>query len=329
VLGALSQRTSRIRLGHGVTLLPGAVNHPIRVAERAAMLDIMSDGRLEMGTGRSSSPYQLEAFGTEVATTREQWEESIKLLPVLWAKENVSYHGRFFSWDDKVTVVPKPVQRPHPPLWVAATQPETCRIAGEKGIGLLMPALSAPEQLRAGVESYKAAVADPVDQVGQIKTDQASLFSLTFCHDDDDRARVIGGSAALWYLETIKEIYSNDWKGVPLEQIPESYRAQAEARRKGAAGPGTIGAEVTEVGSDAAKLPAVIDGFIDSGAFCVGDPARVVRNVRKYMDVGGDRMVAIMQMADIPHDDIMRSIELFGTKVIPEIRRDEQRAASA
>ncbi|HEV8298737.1 MAG TPA: LLM class flavin-dependent oxidoreductase, partial [Acidimicrobiales bacterium] len=84
VLGALTQRTSTIRLGHGVTLLPGAVNHPIRVAERAAMLDIMSEGRLEMGTGRSSSPYQLEAFGVDVTTTREQWQESIRLLPKLW-----------------------------------------------------------------------------------------------------------------------------------------------------------------------------------------------------------------------------------------------------
>src|SRR5262245_46338586 len=81
VLGALSQRTSTIRLGHGVTLLPKDVNHPIRVAERAAMIDIMTDGRLEMGTGRSSSPYQLEAFGTDMSQTREQWEEALKLLP--------------------------------------------------------------------------------------------------------------------------------------------------------------------------------------------------------------------------------------------------------
>jgi alkanesulfonate monooxygenase SsuD/methylene tetrahydromethanopterin reductase-like flavin-dependent oxidoreductase (luciferase family) len=328
VLGALSQRTSKIRLGHGVTLLPGAVNHPIRVAERAAMLDIMSDGRLEMGTGRSSSPYQLEAFGTEVATTREQWEEAIKLLPKLWSTDDFSYHGRFFSWDDKVTVVPRPVQKPHPPLWVAATQPETCRIAGEKGIGLLMPALSAPEQLRTSVDSYKAAVADPIDQVGEFRNDQAALFSLTFCHDDDDAARVIGGSAALWYVETIKEIYSNDWKGVPLEQIPESYRAQAEARRRGAAGPGTVGTELAEEVSKGGTTRTAIDGLIETGAFCVGDPKRVLDNVRKYVEVGGDRIVSIMQMADIPHDDIMRSIELFGSKVIPEIRKDEKSAES-
>jgi alkanesulfonate monooxygenase SsuD/methylene tetrahydromethanopterin reductase-like flavin-dependent oxidoreductase (luciferase family) len=129
-------------------------------------------------------------------------------------------------------------------------------------------------------------------------------------------------------VETIKEIYSNDWKGVPLEQIPESYRAQAEARRRGAAGPGTVGTELAEEVSKGGTTRTAIDGLIETGAFCVGDPKRVLDNVRKYVEVGGDRIVSIMQMADIPHDDIMRSIELFGSKVIPEIRKDEKSAES-
>ncbi len=148
MLGALTQRTSDIRLGFGVALMPGRVNHPIRVAERAATLDILSDGRVEMGTGRSSSPYQLRAFGVNVADTREEWEEATKLLPELWTRERFSYHGRFFDWDDEITVVPRVVQQPHPPLWVASTQPDTCQLAGEKGLGLLMPSLTAPGEPR-------------------------------------------------------------------------------------------------------------------------------------------------------------------------------------
>jgi alkanesulfonate monooxygenase SsuD/methylene tetrahydromethanopterin reductase-like flavin-dependent oxidoreductase (luciferase family) len=319
VLGALAMRTSTMRLGFGVALLPHAVNHPIRVAERAAMVDVLSDGRVEVGTGRSSSPYQLEAFGTDVATTREQWEEAIKLLPRLWTEEDVSHHGRFLGWVDRITVVPRPLQRPHPPLWVASTQPDTCRLAGEKGIGLLMPALNSPDVLRTQVEAYKAAVAAPIDPVGLVRHDQCALFALSFCADDDDAARRRGGAAALWYVNTITEIYQNDWRGTPLEEVPESYRPHVEARRRGASGAGNFAAERTADAGD----EATIAQYIDSGAFCVGDVARVTENVRRYRAIGGDRLVCVMQLGDLGHDEVMRSLELYGTAVIPAIRADE------
>lgn len=325
VLGALSQRTERLRLGFGVALLPGPVNHPIRVAERAAMVDILSDGRVEVGTGRSSSPYQLEAFGTDVATTREQWDEAIKLLPRLWTEEGVTHHGDFFDWDDEITVVPRPIQDPHPPLWVASTQPDTCRLAGEKGIGLLMPALNSPAALQAQVDAYKAAVAAPTDQVGHQVVDDCALFALCFCADDDETARRTGGAAALWYVNTITEIYKNDWRGTPLEEVPDSYRAHVEARRRGASGAGNFAVE----GPAEADDTSAIDQYIESGAFCVGDPDQVLENVRGYRAIGGDRLVCVMQLGDLPHDAIMRSLELFGTRVIPAIRADEQAEATA
>ena len=323
LLGALSQRTSTIRLGHGVTLLPGEVNHPIRVAERAAMIDIMSDGRLEMGTGRSSSPYQLEAFGVDVATTREQWKESIRLLPRLWTEEMMTYDGEFWSWDDAITVVPRPVQQPHPPLWVAATQADTCQMAGEMGIGLLMPALNAPGNLAPLVDTYKAGIAASTDPAGEFVNDQCALFAVTFCNDDHDYARIEGGAAAIWYIDTIAEIYSNDWRGTPLDEVPESYRAHVEARQSGSSGAGNFTASIA--GND---RQAVIDQFIDNAAILVGDPDRVIDQVRRYRAIGGDRLVCVMQLADLHHDDIMRSIELFGTRVIPAIRADEAAEAS-
>ena len=108
MLGALSQRTSRHapRAGRGAAPRRREPPDPCR-RTRAAVIDILSNGRLEMGTGRSSSPYQLEAFGTDVATTREQWEESIKLLPRLWTEEDLTYKGEFYQWDDKITVLPR------------------------------------------------------------------------------------------------------------------------------------------------------------------------------------------------------------------------------
>jgi len=320
LLGALTQRTSNCRLGFGVALMPGRVNHPIRVAERTAVMDILSGGRLEVGTGRSSSPYQLRAFGVDVADTREEWEEATRLLPELWTKEKFTYHGRFFSWDDKITVVPRPVQRPHPPMWVASTQPDTCALAGQKGLGLLMPQLGGPDGARDSIAAYKAAVAEPVDPIGQFVNDQCALFTCAFTNDDDERARVLGGDAAMWYLQCLAAIYANDWAGEPLEKVPDSYRFHAEMRRKGQISGGTLG---TGINRDEMGGPAATQAMIDKGAFCVGDPAAVTTNIERYRAAGADRLVCVMQLADLRHEDLMRSIELFGTEVIPAIRAAE------
>ncbi|MCU1617894.1 MAG: hypothetical protein JWO98_5434 [Frankiales bacterium] len=326
ILGALTQRTDRIRIGLGVALMPGRVNHPIRVAERAAVLDILSDGRLEMGTGRSSSPYQLRAFGVDVAKTREEWEEATRLLPQLWTKEKFSYHGTHFSWDDEITVVPRPVQQPHPPLWVASTQPDTCALAGSKGLGLLMPQLGGPDSAREGIAAYKAAVADPSDPLGLFVNDQCALFTCAFTNDDDDRARVLGGQAAMWYLQCLGAIYANDWSGQPLESVPDSYRFHAESRRSGLVTGGTL---QTGMRSSDMKDPHAYEKMIDSGAFCVGDPAAVVANLERYRQAGADRIVCVMQLAELRHEDLMRSIELFGREIIPAIRANEAREAAA
>ncbi len=316
MIGAIAARTSRIRLGFGVTLLPGAVNHPIRVAERMATADIVSNGRLEVGTGRSSSPYQLRSFGTDLATTREQWEESLRLLPELWTREKFAYQGRHWHWEDEITVLPRPVQEPHPPLWVASTQPSTCQMAGEKGIGLLLPALATPEALAEQVRAYKNAVRAPIDQIGAFRNAQCALFSPTFCHEDDATARAIGGPAAMWYLKTVGEIYKDDWKGQSLDEVPDSYRWHAERTRQSGVGGGTVGGNWAE---RLVPTPSH-DGYIDSGAFCIGDPARCIDTVGRYRDVGADRLVSVMQLGDIRHEDLMHNIEMFGNHVIPAFR---------
>ena len=317
-LGALAARTNRIRLGFGVTLLPGQVNHPIRVAERAAMVDIMSDGRLEVGTGRSSSPYQLEAFGVDVATSREQWEESVRLLPRLWTEEGMSYQGEFWKWDDKITVVPRPVQKPHPPLWVASTQPDTCAMAGQMGLGLLMTGIMPPDRLAQQVASYKLAASTCTNPVGVEQNNQCAMFTVGFCHDDDERARTLGGQGGLWYIKHVTDIYKNDWRGTPLEKIPDSYKYHALRRGKG-------GNWATMSSLD----PVHVDELIDNGSFCVGNPESMTEKIKGYIEAGADRLVTVMQMADVPHDDQMRSIELFGTKVIPAIRAWEQERSLA
>ncbi len=315
MLGALAERTSRIRLGHGVSLMLGEINHPIRVAERAATIDILSDGRLEMGTGRSSSAYQVEPFGVDMATTRDQWDEALHLLPKLWTEEDFRYDGRFWRWDDAVTVLPRCIQQPHPPLWVAMTQPDTCAIAGDKGIGLLCPAIAPPETFTAHIEAYKKAIANPTQVAGHFINDQIGMFTVTLVADDDDRARELGGPAGLWYISTVAEIYRNDWRGVPLEEVPDSYRYHVDMKRKRGSANTALG--VSLKGEDP---EAMWRSFVDSGAFCVGGPDQVIETVKRYRQAGADRLVSVMQLANLEHEDLMRSIELMGTKVIPAIR---------
>src|SRR6266511_3142165 len=118
-LAAASQRTSRVRLGHGIVQLPPAYNHPARVAERIATLDLLSDGRVEFGTGESSSEAELGGFGIAREDKRAQWGEALEVVTRMLVEEPFAGHqGKFIEVPPR-NVVPKPLQRPHPPLWVA------------------------------------------------------------------------------------------------------------------------------------------------------------------------------------------------------------------
>ena len=138
--GALSQRTKRIRIGHAVALLPGAYNHPVRVAERAAVLDIVSDGRMDLGTGRSTTLIEMDGFEVDPETTKAQWREAIGMIPRMWTEDPFSHSGEFYNIPPR-SVIPKPVQDPHPPMWMACSQPASFGEAGELGVGrpLLQP----------------------------------------------------------------------------------------------------------------------------------------------------------------------------------------------
>src|SRR6058998_3283217 len=145
-LAAASQRTKRIRLGHGIVLMPPAYNHPARVAERIATLDLVSDGRVEWGTGHSSSRIELEGFGIDPQEKREMWLEAVReCARMMVAEPYPGYNGRFFSMPTR-NVVPKPVQKPHPPLWVACSNRETIHLAAQLGMGALTFAFIDPAE---------------------------------------------------------------------------------------------------------------------------------------------------------------------------------------
>src|SRR5579871_2992164 len=135
-LSFVAARTKRIRIGHGVTLTPFRYNHPIRIAERLATLDILSGGRLSWGSGKSASLVEQKAFENDIATLHAQWAEVIEIVPRMWAEDVFSYKGRFFDIPP-TQIIPKPVQDPHPPMFAACTKPDSAADVGRLGLGAL------------------------------------------------------------------------------------------------------------------------------------------------------------------------------------------------
>src|SRR6185295_5357513 len=136
LLGHIAALTKRIRLGHGVTLTPGRYNHPIRVAERIAVLDILSDGRADWGSGKSSTLVEQGAFEIDRAELDGQWREALTMIPRMWRPELFEWQGAHYHVPP-TAILPKPVQQPHPPIFVACSRPETVVLAGTLGVGSL------------------------------------------------------------------------------------------------------------------------------------------------------------------------------------------------
>jgi alkanesulfonate monooxygenase SsuD/methylene tetrahydromethanopterin reductase-like flavin-dependent oxidoreductase (luciferase family) len=295
-LGAVSQRTRRIRIGHGVVLLPPAYNQPVRTAERIATLDILSNGRVDFGTGRSGTPTELDGFGIDPALSKEMWDEALRLIPRMWSDEAFACSGRFFSMPAR-PVVPKPVQKPHPPMWVAASTPETFVQAGERGLGVLCFILGQPDALAERIAAYRAAI-KRAEPAGAFVHEQVAGFSLTLCLDDAQEAQEVGGPAALWYMGSLHSLFE-PWRGRTVagyEYYPELERRATE-----------------RAGSSLAEL-------LNDGTFCIGDPQQCVATIRRYAEAGVDQLICLMQAGRIPHEKIVRSIELFAEKVMPAFR---------
>jgi alkanesulfonate monooxygenase SsuD/methylene tetrahydromethanopterin reductase-like flavin-dependent oxidoreductase (luciferase family) len=292
-LSAASQRTERIRLGHGVVLLPTAYNNPIRVAERVAALDILSNGRVEFGTGRSGTPAEILGFSLDPAATRAMWDEALHIIPRMWTEDPFCYEGEFFSMPAR-SIWPKPVQKPHPPIWVAATSPQTYVDAGERGLGVLCFIIGQPDELQKRIVAYRGALTR-AEPAGKFVNSQAAGFTVTLCLDDDEEARRIGGPAGLWYTAMLSTILG-EWRG----QVVPGYEYYGNVNREAAQ------SAAREAGS-----------LIDSGVFCIGDPETCIRIIERYEAAGVDQLLCLMQAGRIPHEKIMRSIELFGEKIIP------------
>ena len=323
IYGALSQRTKNIRLGFGVVILP--YHHPIRVAERVAMVDHLTGGRVDLGTGRSA-PYEQTGMGVDPRDTREMWEESLSMIPKIWEPGLFSWEGRFWNVPPR-EVRPKPYQQPHPPLWVAALQPSTYQLAAEKGIGVMALSVTAPSVLAPHIEEYKQNV-KKATPVGNAINDQWLSATVAYCDTDNKAAQELAAQSLKTffgpdrpYLKDQVNVYERlieSWGGVPdhlranfARYIKDEGSEEAGVDLSG--GSGQIAQAVWNQ-FDAATLA-------DRGVIVAGDPENFLKAIRVHESHGVDQLQFLMATETIPHDKVMSSIELIGKHVIPELKK--------
>ncbi len=182
-LAFAAAQTKNIHLGSGIFNLTPPVNHPARIAERVAMLDHLSEGRFEFGTGRGSSTTEQRGFGIEdQELTREMVAETLPQIVRMWRNEDYSYDGQFFSMPER-NVLPKPYTKPHPPLWVAAGSPGTFELAARQGLGVLCFAFGPPEGFIPLIEKYKKDIKN-AEPVGDYVNDNVMITTQMLCLED-------------------------------------------------------------------------------------------------------------------------------------------------
>ncbi len=298
-LANVAARTRRIRLGQGVIVLP--FNHPIHIAEQSAMLDILSNGRLDLGIGRGYLEPEYRGFGIPMPDSTTMFRESFEIIRLAWQNERFSFAGKHYQIQD-LRISPKPVQKPHPPIYVASVSPSSLTWAAEQGLRTMAGPFTPFDELRKLRRNYR-------DELARHGADAAiyadsPLQRPVFVAETTEEARAIVGPALQWSaLESYKGGTSAEAGKYTKDY--QYYERVDQLRRKRAETTFDDSVWLSEVGM----------------APIVGDPQEVIRRIaaiKEALDLGS--LLAWMQLGGIEHKKIMRSMELFAREVMPQFR---------
>lgn len=308
-LAAASQRTRRIRLGHGIVQLPNQFNHPARVAERIATLDLISGGRVEFGTGEGSSQAELGGFGVARAQKRAQWEEAIDAVTRMFVEEPFAgYQGRWLRMPPR-NVVPKPKQKPHPPLWVACSRRETILMAARRGLGALSFSFLEPEESKEWADDYYRILAsEQCVPAGFAVNPNLAVALPMMCHEDEATAigRGIDGAHFFGYSLSHYYVFGKHRPGHTRlwEEFQANRREMGFAREIVTPEQAPLGVKLLQQGLGSLR-----------GA--IGTPRQITDLVERYERAGVDQVIFVLQAGRNRHEHICESIELFGREVLP------------
>ena len=300
-LGYLAAITDRIHLGSGIFNLNPQVNHPVRIAERAAMLDHLTGGRFELGTGRGAGSREVTGFDiASTDLTKAPWDEVIRELPKMWRETEYEHDGPSFRVPypnpamPTRNVLPKPWKKPHPPLWVAAGNPPTYEKAARMGLGVLGFNVAAVRDMEPMVRAYKDHIAE-AEPVGDYVNDNVMITNGLVCLEDGRRAREAACRMGISYLQSLVFYYHDTFpkvEGVPVwpDPFPEPTLDEIEMR-------------------------------INEGYLLCGDPDEVLEQSRRYESIGCDQLVFGVPL-NMSWADARETLRLFGEHVVPTVDPD-------
>lgn len=290
--GAVAQHTENIKLRIMCAVLL-AWNHPILVAERMATLDIVSRGRAELGTARSNNVYTLDAFGVDPAATRQQWADSLEVIVKAFTHDVLEHDGPVWKIPPR-EIVPKPVQKPHPPLSVAASSVQSHVMAGERGIGALcFESYFGFEYLQDCIEGYRKGLAKGT-QMAPLRTEHMGLYVATaFCAETREEACRIAHDVAMGYYQFLVDIYVPLGKRQSYEYLDDKLQRLVDHR------------------DDFDYL------LTETPSIMIGTPDDFVERIERLEDMGVEEI--LMRIDGVSHADIMKSFELIGREVIPTV----------
>ena len=290
---AIAMQTSRIRVGHGAVVCVPEINHPIRVAERAAFLDLLSGGRLEFGTARSSTWTEIGGFQADPDDTKKDWDEYVRVLPRMWMQETFSHHGRCFSMPERA-VLPKPLQKPHPPMWVTVTSPGTELDAADRGLGCLGVATAGFAEQERRTREYHRRI-QLCDPVGGEVNDRVATLNFLYCHEDSE----VAAERGLSFLGSFGMLNAH------LLFTREAYPTSAyQSLANLAPAPSKLGGP--------GDRPSVPEGM------CLGDPQAIIQAVKRWESIGIDQINFLLNAVEVlPQDQVLDSLRLFAREVMP------------
>jgi alkanesulfonate monooxygenase SsuD/methylene tetrahydromethanopterin reductase-like flavin-dependent oxidoreductase (luciferase family) len=293
---AAASRTRRVRIGLAAAILP--FHHPLRLAEQMALVDIISQGRLDVGVGRGNRPAEFAGYRVPQQESRERFDETVDVMQRAWTEERFSYRGRFFTFDD-VRVIPKPVQRPHPPLYQVCVTKDGIENTALRGWPMLNSVLFGPvDQLVANRDTY----VNTLEKAGRSQAEIQALLARwgvsrqIYVADTDARALEEAKAAEIWYQESFRRFVIPERIEDAHPTLQPAFRAMADRLGK-----------VTWEGLVAETL-----------AF--GSPDTVTRHIEYMRSLGVGQILCWMNFGGLSQHKIRRSMELFAREVMPRFR---------
>jgi len=298
-LAACSQRTKTARIGHGIVQSSPLINHPARIAERLATLDLISDGRVDYGFGAGATETELGGFNVAQNLKKDMMVEGARAVIEMMVQEPFGgMEGKYFKMPAR-NVVPKPVQKPHPPLWMACSNRTSIQQAARLGVGALTFSFVGADQAKQYVDLYYSTLEAECEPIGYEVNPQIAIACPFLVDRDDERALAIGAEAYGFFIYGLGH-YS-------------FFGAHQPAHT-----------DIWDEFKNHPKEFALPEGRTQD---CVGSPERVRAQLREFEQVGIDHVICLSQAGKIPHEMLCSSIELFTREVLPQFKDRDQRCA--